>query len=636
MEGKEKEEGKNRELDTEETNNIGQKRNKGTESHTSSADFGDLPEFDLGDFEEFTKSESYNDSEMFSSSDQDINSKSGGHDTSENDKHRRGIKKLKSFKEKFKQWYRKNFSRDISIERNAFVFLYLSAVNLIIVMGVILRNTWLDELPIEKNFIDVKGFELVISIVSLIIAIIISDKILKKSKFLNYMLLLNTIGLGIYVLNNIVFKLIGRTLMSIGIVFGSLFFIVTVIHESSILSRGRITAYIFFLVVVTGIFLIYFVTDVNLQFVLLIPLVLIDIILLKYCKYEYVENAFRLRGNVKFTDLIKSKESWGYFLTFLIIAFILGMDYLRYDTTIDVILIYGISLIMVLISGVLIDNMGRKRVLIGTIAFLGILTLFATENSQVWFWSSTTISIFYGILINLVVILFITYSGDSSRDEYRKLRGKIVGIYIIGIIIGFAVGNSLGVYIMNLYAADPVKYPRVPDMINKIGGFFIILSLIIVYPLKDTLQSKETNWFNSLRQLYIFNQNGICLYSYDFRKDIIELQEGHIDTSKIISQDLVSGGLTGIVSMIAEITQSNKRLRIVDQGDKKVLFHFGKYTIFALITTKYLNILVSKLRDFAKDFEDTFELALKRFNGNVSSFDATEFIIKKHFRRKFF
>ena len=113
----------------------------------------------------------------------------------------------------------------------------------------------------------------------------------------------------------------------------------------------------------------------------------------------------------------------------------------------------------------------------------------------------------------------------------------------------------------------------------------------------------------------------MCLFTQKFtsRSEIANLP----------NEDLITGGFSGILSLISEITNEEKHLRIIDKEGVKIYFAYGKYVIIALVSTKNLPILSKKLELFVKAFEKKYEQELILFKGKINPFeDATELITK--------
>ena len=144
-------------------------------------------------------------------------------------------------------------------------------------------------------------------------------------------------------------------------------------------------------------------------------------------------------------------------------------------------------------------------------------------------------------------------------------------------------------------------------------------------PLPEILSAKESDWQNTLRNIYVFNKDSTCLYAKSFlSKD---------ESLDLPSEDLITGGLAGILTLISEITNEKKHLRIIDKDKIKIYFSYGKSIIIALTSTHYLPILFKKMLIFSKAFERKFEFDLVHFSGQINAFlDGTEPLITRYFK----
>ncbi len=143
-------------------------------------------------------------------------------------------------------------------------------------------------------------------------------------------------------------------------------------------------------------------------------------------------------------------------------------------------------------------------------------------------------------------------------------------------------------------------------------------------PLPEILSAKEANWANTLRNMYIFYNNSVCLYNKSFLSE----QE----TLELLNEDLITSGLSGVLSIITEITNEKKKLRIIDKERVKIYFSYGAFSTVALISSKYLPILFKKLEIFTKAFEKQFKDDLVNFNGKTDQFVKTDDLITKYFK----
>ena len=191
---------------------------------------------------------------------------------------------------------------------------------------------------------------------------------------------------------------------------------------------------------------------------------------------------------------------------------------------------------------------------------------------------------------------------------------------------GFIAGFILRYVTLNLvYQANPSLWFWLPDVINGVNSLLLIILLVWIMPLPEILSAKEADWKASLRNLYVFNKDSICLYtkSYLHEEDMLDLP----------SEDLITGGLTGIITLISEITNEKKHLRIIDKDRVKIYFSYGKNIIVALISTKFLPILFKKLEQFTKAFERKFDTDLEAFAGKINVFlNNTDALLGRYFK----
>jgi len=144
--------------------------------------------------------------------------------------------------------------------------------------------------------------------------------------------------------------------------------------------------------------------------------------------------------------------------------------------------------------------------------------------------------------------------------------------------------------------------------------------LVWILPLPEILTAKEADWKDSLRNLYVFN-NAVCLFAQKFTTES--------ENDNLPNEDLITGGFSGILNLLCEITNEHKHLRIIDKEGAKIYFTYGKHVIVALVSTKNLPILSKKLEMFMKDFEKKYEKDLVNFKGKINIFkDASELILK--------
>lgn len=136
------------------------------------------------------------------------------------------------------------------------------------------------------------------------------------------------------------------------------------------------------------------------------------------------------------------------------------------------------------------------------------------------------------------------------------------------------------------------------EIVELHGGQIIIESkgehkgtnFIIKLPIID--------WKDSLLHIYIFYQSGILLYDYPF-----------VENVKKSDSILISGSLVGMMAILKEVVQGEKSIKIIDHGDRKIIFEMNrtKDIIFALIVKKDLMVFHQKLFSLIEEFDKSYK-----------------------------
>ncbi|MFX1450597.1 MAG: hypothetical protein ACFFCM_07135, partial [Promethearchaeota archaeon] len=125
----------------------------------------------------------------------------------------------------------------------------------------------------------------------------------------------------------------------------------------------------------------------------------------------------------------------------------------------------------------------------------------------------------------------------------------------------------------------------------------------------DLKTESEINWHKRVHYLSLyFQKSGICIYDYTFK------------SKYELSPHLISGGITGIASLIQELTRSKSKVKIVEQEEMTILLEYGKYISAALITEENLITLRNKLVELIDDVEEFFQEELENFSGDIEPF----------------
>ncbi|MBD3229065.1 MAG: hypothetical protein GF329_12830 [Candidatus Lokiarchaeota archaeon] len=255
-----------------------------------------------------------------------------------------------------------------------------------------------------------------------------------------------------------------------------------------------------------------------------------------------------------------------------------------------------------IIWGKLADIKGRKSIMISAFVFsiLGIV-VFELFRHIITF---TFAAISWGCMTTIFIILLNTLLGDLKIPFFKRSFNIYSGAYF-----GMGTGVIISLFLLT----------------QSLTTIFLTCSTIIIIGFIAILRSEETlpdtselDWFSAIQHLYIIYHNGICMYNYPFRP------------SKSDDQ-LFAGGITGISTMIQELTENKSRLKAIRQERGIVLLEYGEFITYVLICSKELTVLHNKLQELQNEFEDFYEDIIPSWNGNDSVFIPTRKIIEKIF-----
>ncbi|MFW9948416.1 MAG: hypothetical protein ACFFDX_16435 [Candidatus Odinarchaeota archaeon] len=545
-----------------------------------------------------------------------------------------------------KYWLGKLFARDVDLKKSAFLYLFFSFLSI----------TMIAEYFILKFFINMKvGLDkemplimilLVISVLFLASGFFI-DIIKNKTRFFNIVLSICIIGLFLTMFKHFLFDIFGLLIVLIAIPQLIIIWCSTLVHETNILNRGRVAAMILvscFLIGLFGLFFLFF-ENLFIYFVI-IELILLIIVAINSRFYEYTETKDRLRSDRKYLEIIFEKHFSRYSVGLALLSGLLGgllNESLSYFESYKInILTFSItSFFYVLAAGWFFDYMGRKNTLVIGILVVSFFYItfgsFYEASSEVPVFGipkEIHISLHYALAVLPLILAIITISGDFSTERGNlKYRGSVNGIFISLMFLGIGLGYLLYKMIDVLYNRFEDMQIFMPNIPNLLNSFVLVIVLVWMMAGKDILVSKEKDWAKSLKTLFVLSNSGVCLYNYDFviKEQPQEEEEGECK----FDEDLISGALTGIVTILSEITKSSKHIKKIDKEGNHLYFAFGKYHIAALITINDLPILHKKLDVFSREFENNFSEEIKNFKGNVRVFSSARFMIDRYFSQKY-
>jgi MFS family permease len=277
-------------------------------------------------------------------------------------------------------------------------------------------------------------------------------------------------------------------------------------------------------------------------------------------------------------------------------------------------------MILFILFGVALDNFGRKWSFAAGLLIISSIIIFSELFKNPILYNS----IFFGVSIPIIFIILFTLTADFSTERNTiRYRARMICTFLLIFMSGLIAGVVIH-YLMNqIHNSDKLLFYWIPLYLQGLSPFLLIVTLIWISSLPEILSYKEADWADSLRNLYVFNSSAVCLYNKNFKPD---------QKTNIPSEDLITGGFTGIIGLITEITNENKNLNIIDKEGVKIYFSYGKSVISALISTKYLPVLSKKLDIFTKAFERQFENELANFTGKINPFADAKRLIYRYFK----
>ena len=510
----------------------------------------------------------------------------------------------------FKQFANRVLLRDMDISKKGFLYFLCGFLFLFVAVDYIVMTRLI------YSTIDLTSVGGIFIISVIFITVVASGFIVDYYKNRMQLLVLSSFGVifGFCIVNLLPFEIsflgIGIVLFFLGLFLIDLLTIVT--HETTILNRGRIYAYLFLIsYIISRVIVIIALLSIGLPLIIFFEILLGIGIIFIAKNYTYIETEERLKSEFSFGDVIIERESvpiLGYLLSFMGLGLIVGNAFpFDIQFQLDPLSFLIVALIFFVITGILLDNQGRKWTFTAGILVTASLVIFSGVFAELYN------SLFFGITISIVIITLFVFTGDFSTERNTiRYRGRIPALFLFFVFGGFFIGILIKFILTEVYLSNPELLAWFPALINGINSFLLVVLLVWIMPLPEILSAKESNWEESLRNLYVFNKNSICLYTKNFLSEDYNLE--------IPSEDLVTGGLTGILALISEITNEKKNLRIIDKDRVKIYFAYGKNVIVSLISTRFLPILFKKLELFTKAFEDQFEEELLNFTGKINTF----------------
>jgi len=203
-------------------------------------------------------------------------------------------------------------------------------------------------------------------------------------------------------------------------------------------------------------------------------------------------------------------------------------------------------------------------------------------------------------LIPIITLVYYSYTMKSRSPPHAR-RSAWLAIAIFLVILSY-IPEILG----------PAA------LINYLRGFYTMAVIIFYFCFTRFI---DIRWVQKIHHLYIcIADKGTCLYDHPFIEE------------EVMECSLVTGFIAGISSLIQEITRTQKRLKIIDMEDIKIVLEQSNKNIFGILMTEEDHkILRIKLRRLLEVFETEFESELIDFSGRIDAFKRTKKIVDRIF-----
>jgi hypothetical protein len=235
---------------------------------------------------------------------------------------------------------------------------------------------------------------------------------------------------------------------------------------------------------------------------------------------------------------------------------------------------------------------------------LGLLSAIITLISPYYLYEY--IALFIAILALGGIMLFLRYAFRNTIGNVRKNVMFIVAGFLIA-WVGFIGRSDFTFY----------NFGVVPYSIGTLA--LVIGGIIFGYALTYSVALDELDWGNQLVGLYVIKEGGLLAFHHEFEK------------GPDMDQALTAAGMSGVQSLFQEIIDTEDGLNIVSIGSSEILFAHGKYITCVLVTKEPYRILLNKVDDFTKRFENIFWGLLRNVSGSLNDFEAAHELVQEVF-----
>nr|MDO8114032.1 hypothetical protein [Candidatus Sigynarchaeota archaeon] len=236
---------------------------------------------------------------------------------------------------------------------------------------------------------------------------------------------------------------------------------------------------------------------------------------------------------------------------------------------------------------------------------------------------SKTICYLYAFYMLIVPIFFHSVIKFINKfSTLRTVRKKHPARWIIS---GF-IASFIGLVFYNNFFWNKAIWPIWPATPFITSGSMLAGGVLMSRGWEHMPNLTELSWLSSLEYLYvIFIKDSLVLFEYPFQYD---------KASGLVkkSSDLVSGLLGALDDFAQETLASQHHLKEFRIEGKIVSCTYRRYCAFVVFATEMHEEFLSRLYEFADDFEKSFAKKLNEaHNCNIPEYNQANQLVIKHF-----
>ncbi len=218
---------------------------------------------------------------------------------------------------------------------------------------------------------------------------------------------------------------------------------------------------------------------------------------------------------------------------------------------------------------------------------------------------SKTIFDFYQV----IVMIFISYIFFKAYRKSNNKQNKIGSLLIFISTVLYVLGASWEL------GEDLLHFPPVYGAITFSFTFIILAIIYIKYPyFVFTVPTR-------IHKLILSTDSGLYLYS-------VELKTEQITEN---SDELLAAAINSIIRFFEQETGSQETIRLIDLGDREMIFSAGKYLQGIMIVDNSSYIVHKSLEHFITEFEKEFDKNTNTFNIQMPDIEEGKKIVLRCF-----